>query len=103
MPRRVYDSPAWKYARRRVLGESAASSPTGRPVCAECQGEATAVDHIVSLQEAPGLAFTISNLRPICRRCNSSKAAKRRAELARRAVDGGLAGGPTVYGTRREW
>ena len=82
--RRVYDSPAWKYLRRLVLSASAEASETGLPVCAVCSGYAKAVDHVIGIVEAPHLAFEATNLRPICKSCNSRKAARRRC-LTQRA------------------
>ena len=98
MGRRVYDSAAWRYLRGVVLAESAQRSETGSPVCAMCGDRATAVDHRVPVSERPDLAFERSNLRPICRKCNSSRSAKRRAELARHAIIGEV-----VYPPQREW
>ena len=64
MSRWPYNSAAWTHRRRQVLGESASRSATGRAVCVDCGGVATAVDHIVPLSEG-GAPFDLNNLRPI--------------------------------------
>ena len=101
MTHRIYQSAAWKYVRAQVLAESAAQSPTGRPVCSVCGGEANAVDHILPISEAPGLAYDLTNLRAICRRCNSSRNAKRQHQLARMARD--RLTGTEPKNNRRAW
>ncbi len=99
MANRIYSSPAWRNLRAQVLHESAMASPTGLPVCAVCGGDANAVDHILPISEAPGRAYDRENCRAICRKCNSSRNAKRQHQLARMARERRL----EEYPPLREW
>ncbi len=69
---RVYKSARWLKVRRMVLRR--------QPICADPHGvhratgevvPALDVDHIRPLAERPDLAFTLTNLRGLCRSCHS--------------------------------
>lgn len=67
--RRLYDTRAWKAARRRFLAAN--------PLCADCAARgitelATDVDHITPYRRG-GDTFAPENLRPLCHRCHSRK------------------------------
>ena len=70
-----YDA-AWRRLRLRVLAEEGG-------VCAVCGGEANAVDHIEPVSRRPDLRLVRSNLRAICRTCNSRKANTERGTVRR--------------------
>jgi 5-methylcytosine-specific restriction endonuclease McrA len=57
-----------------------------RPLCALCNRWTEHIHHIVPLVEAPELAYTPSNLAPLCRLCHgrveAMTTAGRRAEVA---------------------
>jgi len=55
----------WKELRRQVLREE--------PRCRLCGRRAEEVDHVLSVETNPELAFARSNLQGVCRRCNRSK------------------------------
>jgi len=66
-----YASPEWRLARGKIIQEQ------GR-ICKECKEEIKddfdlTVDHIKPRSKFPGLALDVSNLRVLCRSCNSSK------------------------------
>lgn len=70
---RVYDSPRWKRLRAQVLA--------AQPLCPDCKllGRivvATHVDHVVSITDAPHLAWDLSNLRGLCHAHHSEKTAQ---------------------------
>jgi 5-methylcytosine-specific restriction protein A len=62
----IYNTKRWKLLRRKKLALN--------PICQECDNElATEVDHIVGIAERPDLAFTLSNLRSLCKKDHSKK------------------------------
>ena len=71
--RRPYDRRAWKIVRRIVLERARYQCEIRLP---GCEGKATAVDHIVALQDG-GAPFELSNLQATCKRCNSFKEVNR--------------------------
>ncbi len=76
--RPLYSTPAWRRLRARVLADWRA---TNGNVCPGWQRPAhaaidLAVDHVVPV--AHGIdPLDVTNLRPLCRRCNGAKGAKR--------------------------
>lgn len=70
---KVYKDRRWEPLRKSVLDK--------QPLCVHCLKEgrttlATDIDHILPIREAPGLAFTLSNLQPLCSKCHGIKTAK---------------------------
>ena len=59
---RGYNS-TWKRVRARFIRRN--------PLCAECQGLAEEVHHIVSIRERPDLRLVESNLQSLCKSCHS--------------------------------
>jgi 5-methylcytosine-specific restriction endonuclease McrA len=79
--RRVYDSAAWRRVQPKVLERDGRWCQLRY---AKCTGVATTVDHIIRPEDAPELAFEMSNLRAACRSCNTARRNKMRAAWARR-------------------
>jgi 5-methylcytosine-specific restriction endonuclease McrA len=67
MRRRIYNSQTWKNVRLLVLRRDSYR-------CHWCGGQATEVDHLVSMIEG-GSAFNPANLVAACKRCNASRGA----------------------------
>lgn len=62
--RKVYKSTRWQKLRKIVLSRD--------PACILCEiKEATDVDHIQPISEAPELAYDLGNLRGLCRGCHN--------------------------------
>ena len=62
----VYNSRQWRLLRDQVLSEE--------PFCRECRSPfADQVDHIVSIEERPDLAFERTNLQRLCLDCHGRK------------------------------
>lgn len=66
----------WKRVRALVLNHA--------PLCVYCENEgratpATDVDHITPITLRPDLAYTLSNLQPLCKQHHASKSARERA------------------------
>lgn len=66
----------WKTLRRSILDAT--------PLCVDCEREgrvtpATEVDHIAPIARRPDLAFTRSNLQPLCAHHHARKSARERA------------------------
>jgi 5-methylcytosine-specific restriction enzyme A len=74
----VYGSRAWQTVRRQVLARDGFECQIRLP---KCRGQATAVDHIVELEDG-GSRYDLSNLQAACASCNASK---RNTSLALRA------------------
>jgi 5-methylcytosine-specific restriction enzyme A len=69
---RLYDTAKWRALRKAYFRV--------HPLCVDCQrlGRVTAashLDHIRTVEEAPGLAWDWSNLQGLCASCHSSKTA----------------------------
>ena len=72
--KQFYSSPEWQQVRSEVIKEKG-------QVCSECgvyyeDSYHITVDHIRPRSKYPELALELSNLRVLCRRCNSSKGDK---------------------------
>lgn len=70
---RVYRDPRWPPLRKKVLDAN--------PLCVHCLKDgrttlATDVDHILKIEDAPGLSFDIGNLQALCRKCHAFKTRK---------------------------
>lgn len=59
-----YNSKRWKMTRRKQLFD--------HPLCVECGGIATDVDHIVPIEQG-GARWSSSNLQSLCLQCHSKK------------------------------
>lgn len=75
MAARIRRSTRWRKVRAQVLAKE--------PTCRLCRlvgldQAAVEVDHVVGLAERPDLAFTRSNLQPLCVRCHRRKEARMR-------------------------
>lgn len=68
--REVYNSPRWRGLRRKVL--------RAEPWCRtpDCTNLATDVDHIVPIDDDPGLTWEESNLQPLCAKHHGQKTAR---------------------------
>lgn len=71
---RIYDQKRWLILRRRILVDN--------PMCQMCTARgvdelATDVDHITPVEDG-GEPWALSNLRPLCRSCHSSRHARER-------------------------
>ncbi len=78
--KRLRSSQRWQDVRRLVLQK--------HPLCADPFGHhaedgevilATEVDHVLGLSDRPDLAFTESNLAPLCTACHAKKSGMERA------------------------
>lgn len=70
--KKLYNSAAWKQARRAVLSRDNGECQI-KLAC--CRGAADSVDHIVPIEKG-GALLDLGNLRAACRPCNSAKAAR---------------------------
>ncbi len=81
---RFYKLARWKRVRRMVLSRQPLcvdplSRHVGRPVAA------TEVDHVVPRLDAPDLAYSLENLRGVCKPCHAAISMRARHAKARRA------------------
>lgn len=78
-----YQSAEWRAFRKQALA-------TLGTTCVQCGADGSQpyvvieLDHIKSIEEAPGLALEISNVRPLCRRCHSSRTAREQGRWGKR-------------------
>ena len=82
MTKRIYQSAAWRAVRRRVLERDGKVCQIRLP---GCRGVATAVDHIVELDDG-GAELDPGNLQAACVPCNTAKRNRRVAQRARRSI-----------------
>lgn len=63
---KIYSSKRWKNLKKLIINNN--------PICNLCRSElATEIDHIKPIKTNPELAYSISNLQPLCKRCHSRK------------------------------
>jgi len=84
-----YNTTQWQRIRRMVLQR--------QPVCAAClelgyAAKAEVVDHIEPVRDRPDLAFTMTNLRGLCKLCHD--AAKQKEEKRGHEIGCGRDGVP---------
>jgi 5-methylcytosine-specific restriction endonuclease McrA len=78
-PRRVYDTPAYRLARKLCLARDGYRCQIGLK---GCRGRATCADHVVEL-EAGGHPYELSNLQAACASCNTAKRNQRKSREAK--------------------
>ena len=62
---RVYNSERWQRLREQLK--------RARPVCERCNEDLSEhAHHIVPINQAPALAYEVSNLMAVCRRCHEA-------------------------------
>ena len=66
------DSRRWRAFRLTILARD-------NYTCAYCQGDATTVDHVLSIKHAPDQAFNPENCVSACQSCNSAKGSRSQA------------------------
>jgi 5-methylcytosine-specific restriction endonuclease McrA len=66
------DSRRWRAFRLTILARD-------NYTCAYCQGDATTVDHVLSIKHAPDQAFNPENCVSACQPCNSAKGSRSQA------------------------
>jgi hypothetical protein len=76
MSERIYNSKAWKTARKATLERDGYVCQ----VTFDCPRRAVAVDHIIPWSEG-GAWYDLQNLRASCTECNSGRVSKRRREF----------------------
>jgi len=63
------DSRTWRAFRLTILARD-------NHQCAYCHGDATTVDHVIPIKDAPDLAFNPENCVSACQPCNSAKGSR---------------------------
>jgi 5-methylcytosine-specific restriction endonuclease McrA len=66
------DSRRWRAFRLTILARD-------NYQCAYCHGDATTVDHVLSIKHAPDQAFNAENCVSACQPCNSAKGSRSQA------------------------
>ncbi|WP_412773982.1 HNH endonuclease signature motif containing protein [Nitrobacter sp.] len=77
-PQRGYDS-SW--------GKLRASWLAKHPVCVDCGGAASLVDHIQSIRRAPHRRLDVTNLQSMCATCHGRKTARVDGSFGRKTND----------------
>lgn len=77
----IYHTPKWKSLRRQALRRDNFQC-VACSACLKGKGKSR-VDHILTVQDRPDLAFTLSNLRCLCPSCDN----KRHAEKSMKGPD----------------